>query len=114
MRHDLRKYLWDARRAADLVIEFIADADRAGYRDNLLLCSAVERQFEIVGEALHQVVAAGSGARPAYSGSVSHRRLPEQADPRVLRDRPRCRLEHRDHRPASALRERLDELLTED
>jgi uncharacterized protein with HEPN domain len=55
MRHDPRKYLWDARRAADLVIEFIADADRAEYRDSLLLRSAVERQFEIIGEALHQL-----------------------------------------------------------
>jgi uncharacterized protein with HEPN domain len=55
MRHDPRKYLWDARRAAELVMEFTADADRAGYRDNLLLRSAVERQFEIIGEALHQL-----------------------------------------------------------
>ena len=55
MRHDPRKYLWDARRAADLVLEFTAGFDRARYRDDLLLRSAVERQFEIIGEALHQL-----------------------------------------------------------
>jgi uncharacterized protein with HEPN domain len=56
MQHDPRKYLWDARRAADLVIEFIADADRAGYRDNLLLRSAVERQFHGYSVIDHDVV----------------------------------------------------------
>ena len=35
MRHDPRKYLWDARRAADLVIEFIADADLPALRERL-------------------------------------------------------------------------------
>ena len=55
MIRESRKYLWDARRAADLVMEFIAGADRAAYRDNLLLRCAVERQFEISGEALHQL-----------------------------------------------------------
>ena len=36
-------------------MEFTADADRARYHDDLLLRSAVERQFEIIGESLAQL-----------------------------------------------------------
>ena len=110
MRHDPRKYLWDARRAADLVIEFIADADRAGYRDNLLLRSAVERQFEIVGEALHQVVAELARRIPDLSRIVAFRNRLIHGysviDHDVVWNTATTDL--------PALRERLDELLTED
>ena len=45
------KYLWDARRAAQRIVRFTAGRS---YDDDLadeMLRSAVERQFEIVGEA---------------------------------------------------------------
>jgi len=55
MPPDPRAYLWHARRAAALVVEFVADRSWADYEADPLLRSAVERQFEIVGEALGQL-----------------------------------------------------------
>lgn len=47
--------LWDARRAAGLVDEFIRGHNLDDYCADVLLRSAVERQFEIVGEALNRL-----------------------------------------------------------
>ena len=55
MQRDPHKYIWDARRAAILIRGFIAGADLVAYRENAMLRSAVERQFEIIGEALNQL-----------------------------------------------------------
>ncbi|HEX3884543.1 MAG TPA: HepT-like ribonuclease domain-containing protein [Stellaceae bacterium] len=46
------KYLWDARTAAQRIIRFIGDRDYDGYMADDLIQAAVERQFEIIGEAL--------------------------------------------------------------
>ena len=45
------KYLWDARRAAERIARFTAGRDYDAYLSDEMLRSAVERQFEIVGEA---------------------------------------------------------------
>lgn len=45
------KYLWDARRAAERIARFTAGRSCEDYRADEMLRSAVERQFEIVGEA---------------------------------------------------------------
>lgn len=55
MRRDPRKYLWDAMRAAGLLRQFAAGKTLEEYQDDVLLRSAVERQLEIVGEALSQL-----------------------------------------------------------
>lgn len=55
MRPDPRKYLWDALRAAELVHDFAQGQSFADYQSNAMLRSAVERQFEIIGEALNQL-----------------------------------------------------------
>ncbi|KZS68106.1 DUF86 domain-containing protein [Mycobacterium ostraviense] len=55
MQPDPRKYLWDALRAAGFLHQFVAGKTFAEYQDDVLLRSAVERQFEIVGEALSQL-----------------------------------------------------------
>lgn len=55
MRPDPRKYLWDALRASELVHDFARDQSFADYQSNAMLRSAVERQFEIIGEALNQL-----------------------------------------------------------
>lgn len=49
------KYLHDIARAAASVQEFVAGRSLESWRDDLLLQSAVERQFEIMGEALNQL-----------------------------------------------------------
>jgi len=45
------KYLWDARAAADRIVRFTAGRSFADYRADEMLRAAVERQFEIIGEA---------------------------------------------------------------
>lgn len=52
MPRDARKYLYDIDRAAALIAEFTAGKSLARYRKEPMLRAAVERQFEIVGEAL--------------------------------------------------------------
>jgi uncharacterized protein with HEPN domain len=55
MPHDPRAYLWDAREAADAVLGFVDGVDLDTYASTALLHSAVERKFEIIGEALNQL-----------------------------------------------------------
>lgn len=55
MKRDPLVYLWDARHAAESILEFVGDVDFSHYSSNAMLRSAVERQFEIIGEALNQL-----------------------------------------------------------
>lgn len=55
MRRDPRTYLWDAIQAADLVTEFARGRAFEDYENDVLRRSGVERQLEIVGEALNQL-----------------------------------------------------------
>jgi uncharacterized protein with HEPN domain len=55
MHPDAAKLLWDAQLAADRVSRFCAGKTFANYDADELLCSAVERQLEIVGESLNQL-----------------------------------------------------------
>lgn len=54
MPRDPRAFLWDARQAAGLIAEFVAGRTWGEYALDALVRSAVERQFEIVGEALNR------------------------------------------------------------
>ncbi len=55
MRRSADAYLRDIERAADLIAEFTAGKTLADYLNEPMLRAAVERQFEIVGEALAQL-----------------------------------------------------------
>jgi uncharacterized protein with HEPN domain len=55
MRIESKKYLYDMRRASALALEFIRGKSFADYESDAMLRSAVERQLEIVGEALAQL-----------------------------------------------------------
>lgn len=55
MPPDPRTYVWDAHRAASLVSSFVAGRSWEDYEADPLLRSAVERQFEVVGEALNSL-----------------------------------------------------------
>lgn len=55
MRLEAKKYLYDIRQAADLVSAFTAGKRFEDYQAETMLRSAVERQFEIIGEALAQL-----------------------------------------------------------
>lgn len=55
MRLEARKYLHDIQQAAELLTTFTAGKAFADYEADAMLRSAVERQFEIIGEALAQL-----------------------------------------------------------
>lgn len=55
MQPESRKYLWDASQAADRITRFVAGRTLDQYQTDDLLRSAVERQFEIIGESLAQL-----------------------------------------------------------
>lgn len=55
MRLEAKKYLYDIQQAASSIADFTAGKRLEDYRNNAMLRSAVERQFEIIGEALAQL-----------------------------------------------------------
>ena len=55
MHADARKLLWDAQQAAARIARFTAGKGFTDYEADEYLRSAVERQFEIIGEALSQL-----------------------------------------------------------
>ena len=55
MPHTREKLLADALGAADAVDSFLTGRNRAEYDTDLMLRSAIERQFEILGEALRRL-----------------------------------------------------------
>jgi len=71
MRRDARAYLWDIQQAADAIMRFLDGLDATTFVENELVYSAVERKFEIIGEALGQL----SKADPALA-----QRIPDMRD----------------------------------
>lgn len=55
MSHETRKYLYDVQQAVTHVLKFIEHKQFADYAGDAMLRSAVERQCEIIGEALNQL-----------------------------------------------------------
>jgi uncharacterized protein with HEPN domain len=54
MTNEAKKRLLDVVNACEAIAEFVAGKDFAAYEKDRLLRSAVERQFEIIGEALNK------------------------------------------------------------
>lgn len=72
------KYLWDARRAAERIARFTGGRSFEDYLPDEMLRAAVERQFEIVGEAfagLHRVDPALAATIPDLPRIVAFRNL---------------------------------------
>ena len=55
MQRDPRAFLWDVREAAQAIRSFTAGLDAKAYVRNELVQAAVERKFEVIGEALNQL-----------------------------------------------------------
>lgn len=78
MQLEAAKFVWDALQACDLILTFTAGKSFENYQDDVLLRSAVERQFEIVGESLSQmskIDSATTEAIPQFRQAVSFRNL---------------------------------------
>jgi uncharacterized protein with HEPN domain len=70
MDRDARAYLWDVQMAAEAIARFIDGLDAASYAQDALITAAVERKFEIIGEALNQL----SKLSPEIAQRVPHLR----------------------------------------
>ncbi len=55
MRPDASALLWDARKAVGLIENFVSGRTWDDYESDSMLRSAVERQFQIIGEALNRL-----------------------------------------------------------
>jgi uncharacterized protein with HEPN domain len=68
MQRDPRVYLWDVRDAAEDITQFTAGLDGAGYARDKLVRAAVERKFEIIGEALNLLSKHAPNLAPRIAG----------------------------------------------
>lgn len=68
MRLESRKVIEDIRQAAVLIQEFTASRTLQDYENDALLQSGVERQFEIIGEALNRL----AKTDPGLVSRISH------------------------------------------
>ena len=68
MRLESQKYLHDISSAADLLTAFIAGKSLVEFQSDPLLQAGVERQFEIIGEALAQLAKSDEPTAQRISG----------------------------------------------
>ncbi len=68
MRLEAKKLLEDVRGAAELIVLFTEHKDLSGYAADPLLRSGVERQFEIIGEALNRL----NKGEPTVASRITH------------------------------------------
>ena len=68
MRLESRKYLDDMQRAANALGEFTAGRSFDQYRRDAMLRAAVERQFEIIGEAMARLARVDEAVAARISG----------------------------------------------
>ena len=67
MQPEAAGLLWDARKAAGLIADFVANRTWQDYESDPMLRSAVERQFQIMGDALNKL----SRLEPAAAAGIS-------------------------------------------
>lgn len=70
MQLESKKHLEDMRRSANAIVGFVEGKSFEDYVGDRLLRSGVERQFEVMGEALNRL----SKSDPDTAEQISHRR----------------------------------------
>ena len=70
MQREPAAFLWDVHEATLRIREFVAGHDFSSYSASVLRQSAVERQFEIIGEALNQLLRLHRTLRPKFPIAV--------------------------------------------
>ena len=70
MRLEAKKLLEDIRQACEYILEFTEGKTLSDYTSDTLLHSGVERQFEIIGEALNRLVK----VEPDVANQIHHYR----------------------------------------
>ncbi len=70
-RRDVRAFLFDIEQACRWVADFTADKTISDYLAEPMLRSAVERQFEIIGEALNQAISVDPTLQSQITGASS-------------------------------------------
>ena len=68
MRLEARKYLYDIQRAAVLLRQFTTGKTFSEYGSDAMLRAAVEREFEIIGEAVAQLAKVDESMAARISG----------------------------------------------
>jgi len=68
LRLEVKKYLYDIERACNLIINFTSGKTISDYSNDPMLRSAVERQFEIIGEALKKAIS----LEPELASNISY------------------------------------------
>ena len=68
MQLESRKYLFDIQRAVELLREFTDGKSFEDYEQDAMLRAAVEREFEIIGEALGQLARIEEAVAAQISG----------------------------------------------
>ncbi len=56
MRHEVKKYLFDIISCIQNIEMFIDSTDFDGFKKNIMLQHAVERDLEIIGEAMNNIL----------------------------------------------------------
>jgi len=74
MRLEAKKYLYDIQQAAGRVAAFTAGKGLSDYEQDAMLRAAVERQFEIIGEALGQLSRRTARVLPERTRDAARRR----------------------------------------
>jgi hypothetical protein len=95
MRLEAKKYLYDMQQGASLLAEFVAGRTFADYQANAMLRAAVERQFEIIGEALSKLARLDADLAARVSEHRRDHRLPQHPHSRLRRCGPSAGVGHR-------------------
>jgi uncharacterized protein with HEPN domain len=69
LQREILKYLFDIQQACELLERFVKNRTIDDYNSNPMLQSAVERQFEIIGEALNKALKYDQSLASKISGA---------------------------------------------